>query len=200
MAISISAIAKDWGCARSYTQKCVKRGCPTKSYEAARLWREANTDRTRISPRRLETMAKAGVSEKSPMGDAGKIPDNDESLEDTLQGIKMAVHESRDELRRSLIEGKPQKIGAWISLHTRAVEARVKLESMVREELERQKVLIPMDEAQTQARKVVGVIVARLMSLPQNVAPRCNLTNPDLVMTILEDECAAILKAAQQAL
>jgi hypothetical protein len=145
-------------------------------------------------------MAKAGVSEKSPMGDAGKIPDNDESLEDTLQGIKMAVHESRDELKRSLIEGKPQKIGAWISLHTRAVEARVKLESMVREELERQKVLIPIAEAQTQARKVVGVIVSRLTSLPQNAASRCDPTNPHPVMTILEDECAAILKAAQQAL
>jgi hypothetical protein len=145
-------------------------------------------------------MANGGVSEKSPMGDAGKIPDNDESLEDTHQGIKMAVHESRDELRRSLIEGKAQKIGAWISLHTRAVEARVKLESMVREELERQKVLIPMSEAETLARKVVGVIVSRLMALPQNAAPRCNSTNPDLVMTILEDECAAILKAAQQVL
>jgi hypothetical protein len=145
-------------------------------------------------------MAKAGVSEKSPMCGAGKIPDNDESLEDTLQGIKMAVHESRDELRRSLIEGKAQKIGAWISLHTRAVEARVKLESMVREELERQKVLIPVAEAQTATRKVVGVIVSRLTRLPQNVAPRCNLTNPHLVMTILEDECAAILKAAQQVL
>jgi hypothetical protein len=141
-----------------------------------------------------------GVSEKSPMGEAGKFPDNDESLEDTLQGIKMAVHESRDELRRSLIEGKAQKIGAWISLHTRAVEARVKLESMVREELERQKVLISMAEAQTLARKVVGVIVSRLMSLPQNAASRCDPTNPHPVMTILEDECAAILKAAQQVL
>ena len=193
-------LARDWGCAKSYIGRCVKRGCPTESFEAARLWREANTDRTRISPRRLETMANGGVSEKSPMGDAGKIPDNDESLEDTLQGIKMAVHESRDELRRSLIEGKAQKIGAWISLHTRAVEARVKLESMVREELERQKVLIPMSEAETLARKVVGVIVSRLMALPQNAAPRCNPTNPNLAMTILEDECAAILKAAQQAL
>lgn len=193
-------LARDWGCAKSYVDRCVKRGCSTESYEAARLWREANTDRTRISPGRLETMAKAGVSEKSPIGDAGKIPNNDESLEDTLQGIKMAVHESRDELRRSLIEGKPQKIGAWISLHTRAVEARVKLESMVREELERQKVLIPISEAQTSTRKVVGVIVSGLNALPQNMAARCNPTNPDLVMTILEDECAAILKAAQQAL
>jgi hypothetical protein len=145
-------------------------------------------------------MAKTGVSEKSPMGDTGKIPADDESLEDTLLGIKMAVHESRDELKRSLIEGKPQKIGAWISLHTRAVEARVKLESMVREELERQKVLIPMSEAQTLTRKVVGVIVSRLNALPQNVAARSNLTDPRMTMTILHEECAAILKDAQQAI
>ena len=50
------AIASDWGCAKSYVDRCVKRGCPTESFEAAKLWREANTDRTRMSPRRLETM------------------------------------------------------------------------------------------------------------------------------------------------
>jgi hypothetical protein len=57
-----------------------------------------------------------------------------------------------------------------------------------------------MSEAQIRVQKVVGAIVSRLTALPQNAAPRCNPTNPDLAMTVLEDECAAILRDAQRAL
>jgi hypothetical protein len=46
----------------------------------------------------------------------------------------------------------------------------------------------------------VGVIVSRLNALPQTMAARCDLTDPQMTMTILEEECAAILKDAQQAL
>jgi hypothetical protein len=123
-----------------------------------------------------------------------------DSLEDSLSGIKKAVRESGKLLDQALMEEQTQKVGAWISLHTRAVEARVKAESMIREEMERQKILIPLSEAQAIGRKVVGVIVSRLNALPQNMASRCSLTDPQMTMTVLEDECAAILKDAQQAL
>jgi hypothetical protein len=117
-----------------------------------------------------------------------------------LLGSKEAVRQSWRLLREALIEGKTQKIGAWLSIHTRAVEANVKAESMVREELERKRILIPLSEAQSMARKVVGAIVSRLNALPQNVGARCSLTDPQMTLAILEDECAAILKDAQQAL
>jgi hypothetical protein len=120
--------------------------------------------------------------------------------DDLLMGSKEAVRQSWRLLREALIEGKVQKIGAWIAIHTRAVEANVKAESMVREELERKRILIPLSEAQAIGRKVVGVIVSRLNGLPQSVAARCNLTDPEMTLAILEDECAAILKDAQQAL
>ena len=77
-----------------------------------------------------------------------------------ILGTKEAVRQSWRYLREALIEGKVQKIGAWISLHTRAVEANVKAESMVREEMERQKILIPLSEAHSMGRNVVGVIVS----------------------------------------
>ena len=39
-------IAKDWGVAKSYVDKCVThRDCPTSSLEEARKWREENTYR-----------------------------------------------------------------------------------------------------------------------------------------------------------
>jgi len=197
---SIRQIALDWRCGRSYVQRCVKRGCPIESFEAARLWRQANQQRSR-SP------AKQAGENPTPTREAAtrqnvsnwkQIPE--ELGDDFVLGTKEAVRQSWRYLREALIEGKVQKIGAWMALHSRAVEANVKAEAMVREERERQKVLIPMSEAQTLCRKVVGVIVSHLRVLPQNVAPRCNPTNPNLAMTVLEDECAAILRDAQQAI
>jgi hypothetical protein len=127
-------------------------------------------------------------------------PFSSDLLEDSLSGIKKAVRESGRLLDEALLEQKTQKVGAWISLHTRAVEARVKAESMIREEMERQKILIPLSEAQAIGRKMVGVIVSRLNALPQNMSARCDLTDPQMTLAILEEECAAILKDAQQAL
>ena len=45
-------IARDWGVAKSWVDKCVVlRGCPTSSLEEARKWREENTYRRAPTPR-----------------------------------------------------------------------------------------------------------------------------------------------------
>lgn len=38
-------IAADWQCAKSWVDRCVARGCPTDSLEAARQWRDDNARR-----------------------------------------------------------------------------------------------------------------------------------------------------------
>jgi len=43
------------------------------------------------------------------------------------------------------------------------------------------------------ARRGLGVIVARLRFLPQNVAPRCNPSNARNAMEVLEVKCNGIL-------
>ena len=48
------------------------------------------------------------------------------------------------------------------------------------------------------ARRGYEVILQRLMALPQNVAPRCNPTDPNRAMTVLESECTGILGDAQK--
>lgn len=200
MAVSISAISKDWNCARSYVQRCVKRGCPTESFEAARLWRQANQQRSRNPAKKADQNPTSDSEEVTHQNVSNWRQIPEEIGDDFIVGTKEAVRQSWRYLREALIEGKVQKIGAWISLHTRAVEANVKAESMVRGEMERQKILIPLSEAQSMGRKVVGVIVSRLNALPQTVAARCNLIDPQMTLAILEDECAAILKDAQQTL
>lgn len=187
-------IAKDWGCAPSYVDRQVKLGCPTDTFEAARMWREAHRQReSRFTKPVLhdEPVTNQNVSNWR------QIPE--ELGEDFVLGTKEAVRQSWRYLREALIEGKIQKIGAWMALHTRAVEANVKAEAMVREELERKRVLVPLAEAQAMARKGFEIIIQRLSALPQNIAPRCNPGAPEHAMDILQAEVAGILTDAQRA-
>jgi hypothetical protein len=194
---SLREIARDWGVTRQTVQAAVKRGCPTDSFEAARFWRQANQKRAwRKPPQSLSASDSDTVPEK--IGPRGPIIED--VGDDMVIGSKEAVRQCWILLRKALIEGRTQAIGAWLSLYTRAVEARVKVESMVREEQERQKILVPLHEAQSITGKVVRIIVSRLNALPENLSARCDLTNPQMTMTVLEEECAAILRDAQQAL
>jgi hypothetical protein len=164
------------------------------------MWRQANQQRSRNPAKQAGQNPTPDAEELTHQNVSNWRQIPEEIGDDFILGTKEAVRQSWRYLREALSEGKVQKIGAWISLHTRAVEANVKAESMVREEMERQKILIPLTEAQLIAGKVVGVIVSRLNALPQNVAARCSLRDPQMTMAILEDECVAILKDAQHAL
>jgi hypothetical protein len=122
------------------------------------------------------------------------------TLGDALKNSVMACEEAYRLLQEAMIEGKAAKISVWLSLHNRALEGRVKVERLIREEMERQKVLIPMAEAQTSTRRVVEVVVSRLASLPQNLAHACNPSSPEHAFEILQRECIAIVTDTQKAI
>lgn len=187
-------IARDWGVAPSYVDRCVKRGCPTETFEAARMWREAHRIRESHS-KRPESQSEGLTTPNVSLG--RQIPE--EIGDDFVLGTKESVRQSWRYLREALIEGKVQKIGAWMNLHTRAVEANVKAEAMVREEAERKRILIPLSEAQAMARKGFDIIIQRLSALPQNIAPMCNPSSPEHAMDILQGEVSRILVDAQKA-
>jgi hypothetical protein len=64
-------IARDWGVAKSWVDKCVVlRGCPTSSLEGARKWREENTYRR--APTNQKSLARVLAEE----GDTDSSEDN----------------------------------------------------------------------------------------------------------------------------
>lgn len=155
------------------------------------MWKQANSIRTRIPLKTPSPQYEASVIHRSSMPeDIG---------DDLLMGSREAVRQSWILLREALVEGKTQKIGAFLSLHTRAIEARVKAEAMVREEMERNKILIPLTEAQAMARKGFEIILQRLQALPMNIGPRANPSAPEHATDILQSEITSIIADAQQA-
>jgi hypothetical protein len=207
-------ISKSWQTHRTYVVKCIKKGCPTDSFENARLWRSAHTtQRATTSPVQIAKQLGEEKDDDSPEARAGrkeyyvnkrngatlsKEP-TDASLDDALFAAIYASEEAFRLLQEAMIEGKTSKIGGILSIHNKALEVRFRAEQSYREELERRRILIPLAEAQDIMRKGFDVIIARLMALPQNVAPRCNPQDPHRAMNLLEEAVAAIMEDARAA-
>jgi hypothetical protein len=202
-------IAKNWGVSKSYVQRCIKKGCPTDSFENSRAWRLANTNkRATTSPKQI---AKLLAEEKDSAGPDARerqkayfankrrryrLP-SDDSLKNALNNAIEASEEAFRLLKEAMIEEKDQKISARLAVFNKSSENRFKAETAYREELERRRILIPLAEAMETARRGYEVILQRLKALAQNVAPRCNPTDPQKAMAVLECECTAILGDAQ---
>lgn len=193
--LSHGQIARDWGTSREYVTKCVKKGCPIDSFEAARLWRDAHArQRPPTNPKQLARLEDSGV----PRVTVSVTPSK--TMDETLQNAIRAADEAWRLLSEAMLEGKDSKISIRLGVHNKAVEARIRAETMIREEQERRKVLIPLAKAQEITRVAFEVIIKRLTSLPQNIAPRCNPHDPAHALEILESECTGIIAAAQQAI
>jgi hypothetical protein len=183
-----------------------KKGCSTDTFENSRAWRLANTTkRATTSPKQI---AKLIAEENSPEVRTpgkrysakkadGRLVSGD-SLNNALNNAIEASEEAFRLLKEAMVEEKDQKISARLAVFNKSSENRFKAESAYREELARRRILIPLAEAMETARRGYEVILQRLNALPQNVAQRCNPTDPDRAITVLESECTAILADAQK--
>ena len=203
-------IAKNWQCAHSYVGKCVNNGCPTDSFKSARAWRKLHASkRATTSPKQLAKLVLQKKDDGSPEAreyqkefpkdrpESTRLP-TDIPIEDAVVNARQAAAEAWRLLSESMTANEDDLIGVRLSVHNKALEAFFKAESAYREELERRRILIPVAEAMEIARRGYEVILQRLKALPQNVSSRCNPTDPNRAMTVLESECTAILGDAQK--
>ena len=204
-------IARDWGTSPEYVIKCVKKGCPTDSFENARDWRKAHaSSRPHTSPVQIarqlaeEKDADSPAARKSQKKYFQNKPNGfrvpaENSLDDAIRKAITASDEAFRLLAEAMLEDKDSKISVRLTVFNKAQEGLFKAETAYREEMERRRVLIPLAEAQDLTRRGYDIILSRLRCLPQNVAPRCNPVNPHLAIAVLETECAEIIADARRA-
>jgi hypothetical protein len=208
---NLREIARDWETSRQYVQNCVKRGCPTDSLENAREWRKLHASkRAPTSPKQLAKLILQEKDDDSPearehrkefLADRpeGTRLVSDTPLEDAILHARQAAAEAWRLLSESMILNQNDLIGVRLSVHNKALEQLFRAEQSYREELERRRVLIPLNEAQDISRRGYEVILSRLSALPQNLAPRANPSNPAHAMEILQSEVHSIIADAQKA-
>jgi hypothetical protein len=204
-------ISRDWETSRPYVAKCVKKGCPTDSFGAARAWRRLHASkRATTSPKQLARLVAEEKNDDSPEARANRkefledrpegtrLP-SDTPLEDAVLHARQAAAEAWRLLSESMTLNQNDLIGVRLSVHNKALEQLFRAEQSYREELERRRVLIPLNEAQDISRRGYEVILSRLSALPQNLAPRANPSNPAHAMEILQSEVHSIIADAQKA-
>jgi hypothetical protein len=208
---SQTEIAKSLGVSKVYVHKLVKKGMPLTSFDEAKLWKNAHAaKRQTTSPVQLAKLLAEEADDDSPVSRErckqslrdkpnGAKLSSQNSLDECLESALQATREASRLLAESMIEGRDNKIGIRLSVHSKALEAYFKAEAAYRESLERSRTLISLAEAQDMARKGYDIILSRLAALPQNLAARCNPSDPNRAMEALEDECTAIIAEAQRA-
>src|SRR6266496_1912243 len=142
---SQSAIARDWKVSREYLHQCVKRGCPTTSFQEARLWREScATSRAPTNPKQMARMLeeegddsmKADARRKRVFEDKphkARLPSID-SLWDTLYAAIEATETTSRLLQEATVEGSDSKIAVLLVMHSKAIKVKLKAETQYREE------------------------------------------------------------------
>lgn len=205
-------IAHDWGTTRQYVSTQVAKGCPTDSFENARLWRKAHASkRSPTNPKQLAKIVSEEKDDDSPEARERrkeyhdsrgtrepKLP-SENPIQDHLDNARNAADEAWRLLHEAMIEEKDNKIGVRLAVHTKALEAVFRAEELYRIEMERRRILIPLNEAKDMARKGYDVIISRLIAHPQNVAARVNPHDPHHAMDILQTEVTGIIADAQKA-
>jgi hypothetical protein len=208
--LSKSQIAKNWRTSHQYVSQCVAKGCPLTSYEDANQWRAAHASkRPPTNPGQIARQVSESADDDSPEARARRkkyfedkpdgfpIPSKD-PMDDTLRNSRYAAAEAFRLLAESMAEQRDSKISVRLGIHNKATEGYFRAEQAHREELERRRVLIPLSEAEDWTRKAFDVILSRLAALPQNLALRCNPSNPHTAMDALQEECTAIVADAQK--
>jgi hypothetical protein len=205
---SQAEIARHLKVSRAYICKLVKRGMPLDSFQLAKDWKDAHassrapTDAKQLARLIAEENGDSPAIRRKECFKAKPVRHVRSTAEDTLdEALYDAIEAAREAyrlLREAMLEDKDQKISVRIGLFNKASENRFKAETAHREELERRKILVPLDVAQDWFKRGLDVIITRLRCLPQNVASRCNPANANHAMEVLEVECNGILAEAQQ--
>ncbi len=210
-------IARAWGKTPGYVSQCVKRGMPLSSIEAATQWKAENASRRAATDKKSLALQVAEEKEDDSSEARGRRKDFFEDkpegaslpslpelppgdpLEWARKNSQHAAVEAWKLLEAAMLNPESKSSLAMLcAVHNKAIEALVKTETMIREELERRGVIIPLTVAMDMARKGHNVMMSRLSALPQNTGPRCNPQAPAHATEILQIECTGIIADAQK--
>lgn len=205
-----SEIGRDWGTSRAYASKCIGKGCPTDSLDAARRWRVEH------SKYGVGYRSKGGAGEggspvapvSSPTGNAPKEKERGGNgtsrteLRDlsSIEASLCAAIEVEQEAHRLVIEAQKAKtdtiLSVRIAAYSKAQANRLEAEERVQKYLLAQNILVPFTVAKAEARKGYDAIIPQLRALSKNAGPLCNPENALRATRILEQQIEAIIAQA----
>ena len=214
MAITKPELAKHWGTARAYAYKCVEKGCPLDSFEAADKWRRTQSQRgsgTRTKKNGDSPAPAAAVPTQPapaappPPADSPPVRKSPSGRLDSLQDARLASIEVQSEAYRLVLEsinsqaGSPEQdfLGIRIAAYNKAAEGRMTLEERVLEYELKAERLIPPEKAMQLISRALLPLVSRLWNIGKIAASKANPSDPVLAEAVFSQLIRQAVKDTQ---
>ncbi len=203
--VPATVIARAWGCSRAYVYKCIGRGCPQTSVEAATEWRSAHA---------VHGVGSRGANPPSP-APSGAAPANETSGRDDIPdsgnrvGKRVRLGTIEASLKRAITNeemcaqevdasrGYPAKLLVSINAYNRAQANRMETEKTLLKLQQERRELIHIDAALEMMSRAWLPLLARLRSSPKRVAMKANPSDDVLAEAVFAAEIEEAIAEGQ---
>ena len=169
--ISAAEVARAWGTSRAYVSKCVKRGCPLDSQEAANAWRVENS---RYGVGYRSRGANEAADEHPPKTPRVRRSGRVSTIEQSLEGAIRVEAEALRLVTEAQRDGYDNLISVRIAAYNKARDGRMEAEKAVLEYKEREKILVPWDAVVERVRKLLVPLLVRFRTVGRRAGPQAN--------------------------
>jgi hypothetical protein len=203
--MTVRALAAALGITGAGAHKCIKRGMPIESIEAAQSWYQRN-GRTRITARPSAPLMEAAPApapdapvaeiDSSPEPDAAESeppPPPAKTFTDT-DNCREALNEQRQlrkhaaaQVARLHHSGDIEASRRWAQTHQQYLAKQVLYERQLRDLMERDKHTMQVEDADRVFRAVLQDVRTLTASMPAALAAKVNPTDPHLAQKLLEE-------------
>ena len=121
-------------------------------------------------------------------------------MESWWDSVPAAVASESEAFRLVQLAQKQQKdavIAIRIAAYTKAQQGRFDAEERYRKEMERLKVLVPLEEAKKLGRRAYDIMIPLMRAMAKNLGPRVNPADPIAAVDMIAAEVEAIIKAGR---
>ena len=202
--MTVRALAAALGITGAGAHKCIKRGMPTESIEAAQSWYQRN-GRTRIAARPSVSAMEAAPAPApdAPVAEIDSSPDADtesqpepppaKTFTDT-DNCREALKEQRQlrkhaaaQVARLHHSGDIEASRRWAQTHQQYLAKQVAYERQIRDLMERDRSTMQVEDAERTFRAVLQDVRTIAASMPVALAAKVNPQDPHLAQKLLEE-------------
>lgn len=198
--LSTIDIAKHLGVSQPRAVQLCQLGCPKNSLRAVDRWRQERGQKRAPTNKGCKFADEPDEPTGKGRPKAPRAPaKTGNSLLDALSNaiaVADGAFEDYDFARRNKLGSRSVRLAE----HNKALDSRLKAEKAYREEVERRKLIVPLQEAMDMCRRTMEPVLRRLKKIPSEVGPQCNPQDPLMASKILEGEVNAVIAVGRKAL
>ena len=202
--MTVRALAAALGMSPNGAHKCIQRGMPTESVEAAESWRRRNGRSKLTSPARA-IAATAIVGAITAPAQPPEVIDEMNRRAEELVAEPVKQHTETDSCREALNEQRQLRKHAaaqvarlhhsgdieasrrWAQTHQQYLAKQVAYERQIRDLMERDRSTMQVEDAERTFRAVLQDVRTLAASMPAALAAKVNPTDPHLAQRLLEE-------------